>query len=247
MIKFEEQPSELQDQVNSYLRTYTKLVDLMKLNADEVDGWMRLRASGSGKIPLQDESWVRSFATEFRKLVSRGNEPLIYRKMVQVFYNLCSNATPEEKNKQQALQNILSTYKNNYWDVVEGIPTKYKGKYLTAEDIIDITHNGYIFHTGQTNPNKVSHEMVRSFITKYPDDNPLIGEYFNIVAHRLFVLGVLAVCLEMVRDDTLLKYDLVEDLKPKTYAAYKMLFLDTLTGQIIVPDEGSLLQLERYL
>lgn len=211
-----------QEKLSSFLKTYDKLTLLINTKASSEKGLIRSSAKGDGMINPNDELWIRGLATEFRKLTSGDtSEPLSYQHIRGLLYQIAILDSDTRNESLLDTFRVLKVYQKNFWNKTL-LKLSYDDKVLNADNLVDIAHNGYIFHTGQDGKTR---GYVASFRKEFPEMNPLVMDYLFVVGHRHFCLGSLAHCVKAFMEGELSDVSLDEYFKPDFIAEQDFLIV----------------------
>lgn len=204
MIPYDECSEGEKKCLNGYMRTYENFVRHMDYKKDS-NGTISLPRNLSEPIAFEDEIWIRSISTLYRKLTMSAKEPYSFGRNLTILSVLMrkneKNMNSLDLEKRNFMFQILKVHKKSAWDYIPHAIHKSKDSIFSSQEIVDAIHNEYIFHTDTINPDgPVFENHFESFGDAY-----LELAYFSILARRGTVLGRLYRYLELYKQGTLLQ------------------------------------------
>jgi hypothetical protein len=203
MIPYEECSDLEKKYLNGYMKTYENLVRHRDYKKDE-HGAIALRRYLLEPMAFEDEIWIRSTATLYRKLtLPEGKEFYSFDRNLNLLSMLLRRnevkMSPLEIEKRDFIFKLIKQHKKNAWVYVPYLIHKSENANFSSQEIVDIIHNEYIFHTESIN-DPVFETHFESFGDVY-----LELAYFYIIVERMKVLERLYLYLELYKKGELLE------------------------------------------
>lgn len=227
MILYKELPEESKYRFEMYLHNYRELVKYLNAKEKDDQGFVItdtvVTGTHAGKLEDIDQAWIEPVAMRFRKLMDPQGGSAGYGPIKNLLFSLPSEES--DKSKIHKLIADMKRVEKKYWNRIV-LPMDYRDIPITAEKVVDITHNQYLFHDGTSKAPRTNERQgdTDNFRKGYLTTNPLIVNYIGIIIGRRLALGMLALFIQELMDNNLLQLELVdfEDIKPDEFLDLKI-------------------------